>query len=376
MAVVSRLTTKSDLEQAVRLSDVTFRDAEQPSMGGAFPYIFGETSPYLSFGAFDEEGRLVSFMGLVPWEIRIGEAKLRAFALGSVCTDPDARGKGYASEILSRINEYTRRAGGALLLVSGYRSLYTRTGCAPFGRVRRYGMSAEHAEKLAAGPAGETVREMSPDDLFALQEVAAARPVRYHLGVLELAALLRAEALASCIKMKHRVLVAEQDGRVKAFAVIGVPMSPERRGVVIEQAGDSDAVARLTGEAVRRYGLPGVDVPVPWHETGLHAALVEVPSAQEDHLGTVRIVDGDALLSQLRPWFGEVCRGLRLVDSGEGNWRLSDGEGNAVSLSSKDLVRLIFDCASAENEPLPEGAKAFEDLFPVPFPYTAGLCYT
>jgi predicted N-acetyltransferase YhbS len=378
MAVV-RMLKKDEMIEAVHLSDATFRDAEQPSMAGAFPFMFSDGALHISFGGF-EDGKLVSFMGLVPWIIRIGEARLRVFSLGSVCTHPDARGKGIASEVLSEVYEYIRQAGASLLLVSGYRTLYTRTGCAPFGRTRRYSIHASSVEGILANEGSsslQVIREIDPADIYGLHEIASSRSVRYEYGVSELASLIKAEALASCMKMKQRVLVEESEGKVTAFAVIGLPTDPERHGLVLEQAGDPKVIVRLAGHAVKRFGLKGLDIPVPWHETEMHARLINMKSSEEDHLGTIRIVDGGALVEQLRPWLDRKDSGLagsmRMEQREDGKWLLEEG-GNRLALTAKELVRLLFDCASAE-EPKLEGADFLKGIFPVPFPYTAGLAY-
>lgn len=349
-------------------------------MGTAFPFIFSDAAVHLSYGAFEEDGRLVSFMGLVPWTIRIGAAELSVLSLGSVCTEPSARGKGYASDILTEVYAFARDSGASLLLVSGDRSLYTRSGCAPFGRVLRYRMNGVHGETLLAGASSEggIVRELRPDDLFALQATAASRSVQYRLGINELAMLLKAEAFASIMKMTHRVIVRESEGRLTGFAVIGVKGEPEPHGTVIEQGGDPAAVAGLFGEAMRRFGLRTLDVPVPWQESELIAKLDGIPASTENHPGTLRIIDGEALIGQLRPWLterGDISE-LHLKERAGGQWLLGrEGDRGHSLYSAKQLVGLIFDCADAQEGPMPEGSDAFQHLFPVPFPFTAGLCY-
>ncbi|MDI4644511.1 GNAT family N-acetyltransferase [Cohnella hashimotonis] len=379
MTVVRRLANE-EMKLAVRLSDDTFRDAEQTSMGTAFPFIFSDAAAHLSYGAFEADGRLVAFMGLVPWTVRIGAAELSVLSLGSVCTEPSARGKGYASQLLQQVYAFAREAGASLLLVSGDRSLYTRNGCAPFGRVLRYRVNPAQAQTLLAGGRGEEgiVRELRADDLFALHAAMASRPVRYCLGVNELAMLLKAEAFASIMKMSQRVLVHESGGWIKGAAVIGVSRKSDGYGTVLEHAGDPEALAALFGEAVRRYGLSTLDVPVPWHERELQTKLDGIPDETENHPGTVGIMDGDALIDQLRPWLrerGDISE-LILKQREDGHWLLGRTGGPPPAIyTSQQLIRLIFDCSGARDEPAPEGAEAFRDLFPVPFPYTAGLCY-
>lgn len=379
MAVVRRLTNE-EMKLAVRLSDATFRDAEQTSMGIAFPFIFSDTAAHLSFGAFEADGTLVSFMGLVPWTIRIGAAELSVFSLGSVCTAPAARGKGYASQVLQQVYAFAREAGASLLLVSGDRSLYTRSGCASFGRVLRYRVTPLQAKSLLddAGIGQGGVREARPEDLFAVHAAMAARPVRYRLGVNELATLLKAEAFASIMKMSHRVLVYEADGRLAGAAVIGVSRKSQGYGTVLEHAGDPAALAVIFGEAVCRYELATLDVPVPWHERELQLKLDGIPAETENHPGTVRIIDGEALVDQLRPWLRERgdIRELSLKPREDGRWLLGiEGGPPPAVYTSQQLIRLIFDCAGTCDEPAPGGAEAFQHWFPVPFPYTAGLCY-
>jgi predicted N-acetyltransferase YhbS len=375
-----RMLTNDEMKQAIRLSDATFRDEEQPSMAEAFPFIFSDSAMHCSFGAF-ENAKLVSFMGLVPWTVRIGEARLRVFSLGSVCTHPDVRGRGMASEVLSAVYEYIGQAGASLLLVSGNRSLYTRNGCAAFGRIRKYGWD-EQAANLVLGRVvdpNRQVREMKVADIFELYDVASARGVRYDLGVNELATLLKSEALASCMKMKHRILVSEESGVIRAFGVFGEPADPRSRGVVLEYGGEPGTVMRLAAHAVRSFNMNGLDFPVPWHETELHHQMTfaGLPSSEEDHLGTIRIIDAKALVEQLQPWLeskdARASAELRIEHQEDGVWHLQAGD-DQIRLSGDELIRLVFDCSSAEaaGHELPAFLK---QLFPIPFPYTGGLNY-
>ncbi|MFD0712562.1 GNAT family N-acetyltransferase [Paenibacillus sp. GCM10027626] len=383
MATV-RMLTDDEVQEAVALVDGVFRDAEQTSMGKAYPFIFASSEAHQSYGAFDEEGTLVAFMGIVPWTIRIGEASIQAFSLGSVCTLPEARGQGYASAILQQVYRHIRQAGASLLLISGNKSLYAKSGCVPFGRMHRYRLDEESAAGLLRSGLGETthIRAMSATDLFALQRVASSRNVRYELSTRDLGALIKAEGFASNKKQTHRLLVAETYGTVTAFVVVGVSIEQGVPGLVIEQAGDPSAVARLAAEAVERFGLSYLDFPVPWHEQALIKQLsrFDVPFTLSNHSGTIKIMDGDALLAQLRPWLenrrpGSMA-GLRLTQTDESSWLLHRlGDKPPVAISDQDLVRLVFDCASISEQSLPTELGSLADLFPVPLPHTVGLCY-
>ncbi|MCM3626144.1 GNAT family N-acetyltransferase [Paenibacillus glycanilyticus] len=378
MVQIRRLTG-AEMQEAVRLSDATFRDGDQLSMGQLFPFLFSDAAMHLSYGAFEEDGKLVSFMGVALWTIRIGEAALRVASLGSVCTDPSARGKGYASRLLEEVQSFTRQAGASLLLVSGDRSLYTRAGCALFGRLKRYRMNEWQAESLLDNSdVNNEIREMRPEDLFAMQEAAESREIRYQLGINEFGTLLKAEAMASVYRMSQRVLVQESCDRISSFAIIGVSTEANPSGAVLEYAGDSAEVARLFADAVSRYGLQSLEIPVPWHEKAIQAQLSAIPSSLDGQPGTVCILNGEALIDQLSPWLSQQAgpNGLQLNRKENGSWQLAElTGGNPVDLSEVELIKLIFDHAGTEEVPLPSAAQAYKEVFPIPFPYTAGLCF-
>ncbi|WJH35903.1 GNAT family N-acetyltransferase [Paenibacillus sp. CC-CFT747] len=379
-----RLVKPEEFQEAVRLSDATFRDEEQKSMGEGFPNVF---SPSLqqSFGAF-ADGKLVAFMGLVPAVLRVGAARLDVFQLGSVCTDPAYRGQGLASGVLQAVIGHAGRSGASLLLVSGGRSLYTNAACCGYGSVTRYTLtpaSLKAAEAAARAAEGTVFRELEPTDLLALHALAEARPVRYDQSAADLAQLLQAEAYGSCVKLRHRVLVAERDGRLTAFAVIGVPYreglkNPPR---VIEWAGDAQAAAALFAHAAGTFGLERLVVPVPWHERGLAAAVAPLAENEESEPSyhTLKILSAKRLFSQLAPFFEERSAGTEAGppaarDLEDGRFELRLGGGEARTLAPEELISLLFD-----PEPKPGAAaeirEAYPALLPVPLPYNQGLNY-
>ncbi|WP_054975860.1 GNAT family N-acetyltransferase [Paenibacillus sp. A3] len=375
-----RLVRPDEMAEAVTLSDSIFRDAQQISMKPAFPDVFS-TALGQSYGAF-ENGKLVSFMGLVPVTIRIGKAALATYQLGSVGTDPDARGKGYASLILHRIFEHIDMAGASLLLISGGRSLYTRVNCLPFGVVRRYTVDAAAAQALQSRYASEgvRVRDLKPTDWLYLRELAGARLARFEHSVTDLANLVHNEALVSCIKMKHRVLVAERDGKPAAFLVAAVPnppLVPKRIPFLIEAAGDGPAIALLAAHALKRLELEQIQLPVSVHESDWLEALEPVPYQEEPNQGTVYVVRPERLIEQLRPYWEEAAQGrheaLRVQSAGDGRVKL-EYDGLSAELDPQAFISLVFggDEGMAEHSALRNSLK---ELFPVPFPFTAGLNY-
>ncbi|WP_158299585.1 GNAT family N-acetyltransferase [Paenibacillus antri] len=351
-----RMLRGRELSDAAALSDRIFREPGQSSMADAFPYIFSNAIRSVSYGAFDGD-KLVSFFGLVPWVVRVGEARVQAFSIGSVCTDPASRGQGLASRILDEVIAFADRSGASLLFVSGSRSLYTRAHCCPFGRVRRYTISSDAASRLAtsgAGGASVIVREAEPSDLFAMHAVAAAMPVRFETDVNGLGALMQAEAVASTMKAKQSVFVAEAAGEVQAFAVVAFRAE---RASVVEWAGPAETAAPLLAACAAMPEISALEVPVPMHETALRERLDAsgATALDENNQGTVRILNAARLLRQLNPWL----EGKTL---------------EAEALSPEQLVAACFGRVDMDAlESTAHAARSSRE--PIPLPYTGGIYF-
>lgn len=373
--VTLRLVHTHELKQAAALADSIFRDEEQSSMGTAFPAIFSPGQSH-SYGAFVED-RLVSFMGLVPFILQVGPARLKVFSMGAVCTHPDYRGQGLAGRLLDLCKQHAEEAGASLLFISGDRSLYTRVHCYPFGRSERFALDAAGAARLAgaarnAAAAERRLRPYTPADAFAVQEAASARSVAYEQSLTELLSLLGAEAYASCAKLAHQTLVAAQEpGGVDAFAVIAAPgrypgKSPAQ---AIEWAGAPEAVAALLGDAVERFSLPRLEVAVGWQERELAQLLraAEVPAESSGNGGTVYLVNAERLTEQAAPyWAASGAPQPAIAAREDGSYELVLPGGAPVSLAPGELISLLFDPESPHSQTAP-------GLLPIPLPYLNGL---
>ncbi|UUZ80013.1 GNAT family N-acetyltransferase [Paenibacillus sp. P26] len=331
-----RAMKETELAVAAALADLIFRDDEQTSMGDAFPPIF-QTAMSHSFGAFAEDGRLAAFMGLVPSVLRIGNARLNVFSIGSVCTHPDFRGQGLASRSLELCKAHADASGASLIFVSGDRSLYTRAHCNPFGRVTRFTPRHEDIGRLrvphAAG-SGYSVRPFERSDIFALQSLVSSRVVAFERSVADLGEWLDAAAYASRLKLEHRVLVAlDGAGRAEAYAVLAVPGAAKAKSspVVIEWAGSPAAMAALLADALERYELSSLGLTVEWHEGETARLFQEAGLASESaaNAGTVYIVNADRLYQQAQP-YGSHPTGLKFT-AADAAYRLEQPDGARCS---------------------------------------------
>ncbi|QGG54953.1 GNAT family N-acetyltransferase [Paenibacillus sp. B01] len=362
MKQLRKRLNRQELNEAVALADRIFREEGEPSMGTSFPRIF-DPAIGLSIG-IAEEGRLVSFIGFVPHQIRIGPALLSVCALGSVCTHPDYRGQGHASVLLQEAFHQAERMEAALMLVSGTRSLYRRGGCHAFGSVRRYRLAAapDAAQTL---PPGMRVRPMAADDWFRLKELADAKPAGYLRSIPDFASELASEAVAAMYGFHHEVLVAEAAGRLLAYVVIAagpIPDGSDLEPFVVEWGGKAADVLPLARAAMAQLELSSLLLFASAHERRMMQLLEGHPYTDSHNQGTVRIMNLPLLWRQLQPYFEAkaAAAGSRLPD-----WtveRLAEGEhalaldGRLIPLSARDWTLLLFDGPDAEPD---DGPDAF-----------------
>lgn len=378
-----RLMETNALEQAKKLADQIFlKQPEQPSMGTSFPLIFEPGSTH-SYGAFDEDGNVTAFMGLVPYTIRAEAAKIRAFSIGSVCTAPESRGKGIAGELLNQCKAHAERSGASLIFISGARSLYTRADCRHFGRAVEHRFNREEAIQMESKiQTIYQVREMNPEDIFKIHELIEKRSASYVSSVSELDKLLGASAFSNVLRLEQKVLIAEQNGDSVAFAIIGVPgtkMTPSRPATLMEWAGDAEAAASILSQAVTRYDLPELIIPLAWQDRELSTWLESAGSEGKSirNSGTVYLVNGRELLRQIAPLIPEEASGMLQAEGDHGPYLYKQGS-ETTRLDDEGLLSLLFDPDSPYRNPQsPEGDSADQgfQLRPIPLPYTEGLQY-
>lgn len=355
-----RLLEEKEFQQAIDLADKVFRKEGHVSMGSAFPQVFS-SALYQSYGAFIDE-KLVSFIGLVPSVLHIEGAEVQAFSIGAVCTEPDYRRRGLANTLLQMIFDHVNKSGAAVLFISGDLPIYIKQGCAYYGKMNQYKIGKDD---LIANNS-YTVRELGPHDWFQMRKLSYNRQIRYEQSIYEMAQLNYAAGFASIFKMKHKVLIAEENHRVKAFLVFGVPYH-EQDGVdsrVIEWGGDPVAIRELLTEAFS-YGLNSLVLNVPTFEKDLIQELDSLQEKVEQPFpGTMKIMNLDVLLNQLGPYLKDKLE-ISTVDEDHKSLLY---KGNSVIMNNHELEELILKGSKNVDSYL-------EDIFPIPFPFPQGLNY-
>ncbi|MFJ7936169.1 GNAT family N-acetyltransferase [Sporosarcina sp. NPDC096371] len=364
---IRRLEAK-EFEQAIRLADDTFREEGHLSMGQAFPHVFS-TVLKQSYGAFDGE-KLVSFIGLVPGTIRVGEATLSVFSLGSVCTHEAYRQQGISTMILQEIYHNVDEATASLILVSGDRGMYLRNQCYRFGKTYAYtiGKTSEHKGEYE----GE-VRKGQPSDILQIDCLRRATNVRFDSSIWEWQVLIKAGGYSSIFKMDQALYVA-CNGVVEGYAVIAMPTpaSTKDHAIVIEWGGNSKAVYGILQNMLEANPVKEIKLTIPWHEK-FFEEVSEYPCEELQNAGTIHIVNAVRLIEQLKPYLcarnPALAHSLSVEQVDDHHVILHYNHESKIVLTLEDLVRLLFD---------PQGENLDEELqtiFPIPLPYTEGMYF-
>src|SRR5262249_46474734 len=123
-------------------------------MFARFPQLFNEANRS-NLRVVAEDGRVVSHVGMIQREASLAGCRVRVACVGAVATYEDYRGRGFASLAFQDACDKAADDGVDLMLISGGRGLYTRTGCRRVGRDHDFVVTAEHVGGLRqAGPPG------------------------------------------------------------------------------------------------------------------------------------------------------------------------------------------------------------------------------
>lgn len=347
-----RRIKESELHQAAALANIVFCNDENGHMGYCFPTLFQAGISH-SYGAFTSDGKLISFMGMVPVRINAKKLTLKAFSIGAVCTDPAFRGHGIASKLLERCHQHARYAGASVLFISGDRSLYTRAGSVFYGKAHKITIEAmsENVEAPSNDASIISPWEYSnfvPHDIFALHHLLTTKLSSIEWGISELQQSIGIAAYATLHKQHQHIRVAHtKDHEMVAALILMIPdedsTKPERQGLIMEWAGDPLAAKALIYDAISHYQLTSLSGYFPWQDSKLIDLLQQdnVTSEIQKNAGTILIVDGETLLQQT---------GLDMIDS-----------DILFEENNQQLCSLVFDPDSNEHT--------------VPLPYMYGLYF-
>jgi predicted N-acetyltransferase YhbS len=319
------------------------------------------------------DGKPVSHVRIVYNHLSVHGAKVKVASFGGVCTHPDYRGRGIATELLDACVRDAAEAKAAVGIISGRRGLYRRAHAVPAGPVWEANVRAGTRSRKRSAV---SVRQAGPDDWSALARLHQAEPVRF---------VRTARFYQQVASHRHHrgVWLVEHQGRPAAYLCLsriwGTPRGHPVRALA-EYAGARAALVDAFAPLCREAGLSEIRMAFPQFDEELayllgNRGLDLTPGTIPDH--TFRLLNLPRLMQAMRPHVlarlsGAEARGLRWEQSEETCRFTFGGESKEVGLSQAGAIVLGGGRGPRVGGEL---GMVMSRVFPVPMPMP-GLNYT
>ena len=356
--------TVEELPELVALTNRVFRAAGEEDMGVQYPLLFSpEYVEHLR--VVRQGGKIVTHVGVSMKDAAILGCSFRVASIGAVCSDPDARGAGFASAAMEDARRHAREHRASVMLISGGRGLYHRLGYVQVGQFSVY--------EAPAGESRVTVERHASEELPAVETLHQREPIRFFRSRRDWDVLLRAGTL---MNRKSDLLTVRVDGEIVAYAGVQRPVTDKEGKLgparAFEIGGDPEALAEALPAVAARYGAPAaVAVAHPSDMAFRRAARARRWSAQSISFpGTLGIIDPGRFLAAIAPLIQEASSvGLEVLPAGDGA-QLRVGSEETMLETMGQLTALVFGGDTEEARavpPLPPAIQAaVGEVFPLP----------
>jgi predicted N-acetyltransferase YhbS len=309
-----------------------------------YPQLYRQEEEALSsFMVLEEDGRIVSHVGLFPLELSSLGASIKIGGIGGVATLPEERKKGYMSMLLKHVGNLMKQKGWPLSVLWGDRQRYYPFGWDIAGLKYSLTITTRSLERAHVKPV--KVEEVSPEE-------AAPKVEKIH------------SSLKMRVERRHYVLTLRKQGiRIwvgkEGYAISSGEIGPPS---ILEVASLDGKEAELVGGVMERCFGDSASVEVNAFDAERLERLVKAASYWEIvPEGLFRIIDITGLLEAFKEFMSgraemvrdfELSIGLRLGDDVDtatiyvNNGKVEIEKGsfsrNYVELDEREAVRIFL----------------------------------
>ncbi len=312
---------------------------------------------------FVHQGRPVSHVGVLIFDLMLCSCQVKVACIGGVCTHGDHRGKRLAGRLLEDAWRKMREDGVDFAMISGDRSLYWRAGCAACRPTYTYEVppAGENAAQVTAGDARLYLEDMC--------RIYQTEPIHFCRSMEDLQSITHPWELH-----KDKVVFALLG---KSAYVMGWRWQTEKENFceVLEYAGDRKLLAERAPALADRFGAP-LRFHVPAWDEELRTGLAR--AGKQTHYsncwgGTIKILALDRMMEKLRPMWGpragkELMEKISFSQSDD-TAEIALGK-ETFTLEGKELAELVF--GTVEERAWAPDKPALRDvvrlIFPLPGP--------
>ena len=365
-----RHPTPDEMDAIAELNDRVFFNGKEREMFRRWPAAFCEENRHNLFVCV-EDGRLLSHVAINVRDVLIEGCATRVACLGSVCTDPAARGRGLATACVEAACDQAHGEGCDFVLISGALPIYRRLGAADCGVKLTAAIDGGAAERLARP--GIALVAATPEDIPILAALHSQSPTRFVRPREDWDGYFSSGMSLNRYATLWRI---QQDGHDAAYAFLTHEPITDGMHDVIECGGEAGALAG--GLEALRQACGGATIRLHFgiHETALLERLQQGGAAltrTHHDFGTTLLLDVPRMVTRLRPAFAmraglAFARSVSAETDGERFTFNAGGESHTVE-GKVAAAQFLFGHPEA---PRPEGPLG--EAFPVPQPWY-GLNY-
>lgn len=282
--------SENRIGEVVSLANEVFR-SNGGSMKEDYPLLFSKENAQ-NILCVEEEGKIVSIFGLLFREIQIFSARIKVSLAGAVCTDEKYRKRGYATRLMKEAAKLSVGNGASLILISGDNAVYKKFGAA------NAGIYFTHFVNPAFKDPSISYREATRDDLEFIAYLHSMDPVRFVRDERTFKTMLevsKADNMPATIFISKNAYVAITKGVVEK--------DEHNWYHCVEHGGCQTDVADLVKSVAGKMN------PMILHTTLADCVLNKIFNSEKSRkrgfIGTVKILDKELFLEQLKPYLKE-----------------------------------------------------------------------
>lgn len=360
---------REELPSLRRLTDICFSEGHMDR----YPQLFNEDN-LENLRVIVDGSQVISHVGMTEQWASVLGCKLRVACIGSVCTYPEYRRRGLATQLFNNACEKAHADGVDFMMVSGDGGLYRQAGCrAIVGCDFEVSVTPEHLLLLTSS--SFTIETCGEGDLMQMAAIYRGEPVRF---------LRRREDYERAFACRHVMgrqsdfLMVKKDGFPRSYVILPRPSKERRKVLISEYAGERASLVDSLGLIVQRYDLEELGVHILGCDVLLKSLLEErgFQPRPSDAAGTVRIVNFPQLMERMCPYFEEIigykrAGRLRFLKDGR-RFLVTYGADQVVIPDRSEAAQLLFGNREGPAERLPAGggvSTLLREVLPIPTPW-------
>lgn len=361
-----------ELEEIIRLSNKVFRSNLEGDMGREYPLLFSEKNCE-NLRIIKEDNKIVSLVGILFSDVIIIGTKIKVCMIGSVATDPEYRGRGFATLLMQDSIVKSLQEGVDIMLISGGRGLYRRLGAINAGLYKTY-----HVDKAKLSKSNLRVRKVDEVDIPKLLRIMYLEPVRFIRSYEELKVLLGCNMV---VNRPGEVLIIEDNDNIPlAYIAIQLPKTQNEILRIKEIGGSRSAIIDALYTILEIYERDSILLDALNSDIEIRYILEKLGIKGEDRgfEGTIKIINPKSLIKKLDNHFKKMLKegysDFAIEFNPPVTIRFKDEK---IQIEENDLPALIFGSIERKVEIPRESqlSRVLNTLFPIQL-VDYGLNYT